>query len=455
MSNDSNLETGPQPNVRIGEVHGNLLVRGWGDPRIWARAPGDQLHVQRSDEQVTVHCTSDLQIYLPLDSTLTVGDAHGDTQVVEVRGESTIANCQGNLVLSQVGATTVENASGDLSAKNIGGDLAVINVAGNASILQVQGNLRLVNCAGDLSAKSIFGQVESDNVAGNCSLNEVQGNARLVHCAGDLRVRGLAGNLAAEAAGNAMLKLAFPSGGRCAVTAGGDIACKVPPQLDAHVRLVSHGDDIRIRRLPVAENRRQGETEFTLGSGDGELTLEAGGSILLSGKLEDSAEWQFGPFNVEIDPELQQEMVERTSVWIQQVTEQVERQMEGIAAQLDARLSQLGTSDEIAARVQQKVQQAMRRAEEKIAAAVRQAEERAQRADRDAARHERRARVYTYQYQTPPVPPIPPMPPVPPRAAKPQSAPVSDEERMLILRMVEQGKISVEQAEKLLAALES
>jgi hypothetical protein len=32
--------------------------------------------------------------------------------------------------------------------------------------------------------------------------------------------------------------------------------------------------------------------------------------------------------------------------------------------------------------------------------------------------------------------------------------PVSDDERMVILRMVEQGKISVADAEKLLAALE-
>mgnify|MGYP003383801076 CR=1 FL=1 len=44
----------------------------------------------------------------------------------------------------------------------------------------------------------------------------------------------------------------------------------------------------------------------------------------------------------------------------------------------------------------------------------------------------------------------PPAPPVPP---KPKRAPATDEERMMILRMVEQGKISVEQAEKLLAAL--
>jgi hypothetical protein len=36
----------------------------------------------------------------------------------------------------------------------------------------------------------------------------------------------------------------------------------------------------------------------------------------------------------------------------------------------------------------------------------------------------------------------------------PPAEPVSDEERMLILRMLEQGKISVADAEQLLAALE-
>jgi hypothetical protein len=46
---------------------------------------------------------------------------------------------------------------------------------------------------------------------------------------------------------------------------------------------------------------------------------------------------------------------------------------------------------------------------------------------------------------TPPVPPRPPQPKAP-------SGP-TDQERMQILRMLEEGKISVEQAEQLLAAL--
>jgi hypothetical protein len=45
------------------------------------------------------------------------------------------------------------------------------------------------------------------------------------------------------------------------------------------------------------------------------------------------------------------------------------------------------------------------------------------------------------------------MPPTAPRPPKPQAPPVSEEERLMILRMVSEGKISVEQAEQLLAAL--
>jgi hypothetical protein len=53
-----------------------------------------------------------------------------------------------------------------------------------------------------------------------------------------------------------------------------------------------------------------------------------------------------------------------------------------------------------------------------------------------------------------PIPPRPPMPQRPPRPTRPLKPQVSDEERMMILRMVDQGKISVDEAEKLLAAMQ-
>ena len=50
--------------------------------------------------------------------------------------------------------------------------------------------------------------------------------------------------------------------------------------------------------------------------------------------------------------------------------------------------------------------------------------------------------------------PIPPVPPVPPAPPAPLADPVSEEERLMILRMLEQKKISLAEAETLLSALE-
>ena len=56
------------------------------------------------------------------------------------------------------------------------------------------------------------------------------------------------------------------------------------------------------------------------------------------------------------------------------------------------------------------------------------------------------------------VPPVPPVPPMPPfsgrRGAAEKKAGVSDEERRLVLKMLEEKKITVEEAARLLEALE-
>ena len=110
--------------------------------------------------------------------------------------------------------------------------------------------------------------------------------------------------------------------------------------------------------------------------------------------------------------------------------------------------------------------------QEAVEAAQRQAERDAERARRQVEAAQRRADAmarrsaagrpgplveagrpggWSFGFSGAPRPPKPPAPATPPM---PPSVPVSDEERMVVLRMVEQGKISVAEAEKLLAALE-
>jgi adenylyltransferase/sulfurtransferase len=134
-------------------------------------------------------------------------------------------------------------------------------------------------------------------------------------------------------------------------------------------------------------------------------------------------------------------------------TDQMAAQMDALAHQLEARLAELGTSEDLAARIHEKVTRALQKAEEKIARALSDAERRArhaeERATRMEERHRRRGPMGRPMGPMGPAP-TPPQPPVPPR---PKRAPVTDEERMQILRMVESGKLSIEQAEQLLKVL--
>lgn len=178
---------------------------------------------------------------------------------------------------------------------------------------------------------------------------------------------------------------------------------------------------------------KHGVLDFEREPAHARLTLEAEGNILLQGVQPHSfTEADFaGP--------IAEEMAMRSVEITQQITAQIEAQVVELSRQLDDKLSRLGTNEELATSIQEKVQAAMRRAEEKLAEAMRKVEQRAQESE---SRRRKSA-----GWAAPPAAPLPPAP------AKPKRPPATDEERMLILRMVEQGKISVEQAEKLFAAL--
>ncbi len=106
---------------------------------------------------------------------------------------------------------------------------------------------------------------------------------------------------------------------------------------------------------------------------------------------------------------------------------------------------------DISAKIRRKMDEATRRAERKM----REAEQKMRQVEMRTQNMERRMRHIGQ--------PLPPRPPTPPRrwhvglegaAAVETRQPVSDEERMAILKMLQDKKITSEDAEKLLAALE-
>jgi len=112
--------------------------------------------------------------------------------------------------------------------------------------------------------------------------------------------------------------------------------------------------------------------------------------------------------------------------------------------------------------VNRHVEEAMRRADERIAAAMKRVEDRTRAMNRDGVIPpippvgRPRKSILTPEPPTPPGPPAPAKPATPPMSptGRPAKAVVSEEERMLILTMLQEKKITAEEAAKLLEALE-
>jgi hypothetical protein len=183
---------------------------------------------------------------------------------------------------------------------------------------------------------------------------------------------------------------------------------------------------------------------FVLGAGEATLNLRAGSDITLAGLTFE----ELGDLLADMGVDFGVDFSARAAEFGQQIAAQIEAHVGAVAKQIDEKFAQFGSGEDFAARLQERISAALRKAEEKVNEAMRNAETRAKEAERRAAEAERqrgRGGAWAGSWQTPP----PPKPPKPPRP------PVSEEERMMVLRMVSEGKLSVEQAEKLLAALNS
>jgi hypothetical protein len=304
------------------------------------------------------------------------------------------------------GDAALRSLAGAVELESIDGDLSVRDVA-QATIRTVRGDLHLHSCPGSVSVKSVQGDVSVRDVAGDVTLEAV---------ANDLTVRNLGGSLTANAGEDVILYLDPKPGQTYAVTAGDDILLVMPPS--ASVTLTLHGDEVSVD-WPGVPRREDLAQVVKIGDGAAAITLNAGGDVRVTNQAGAGASAdEFGNFaGINFDwGDLGREFGER------------------IARRADETV--------------RRVDRATKRAEEQMA----------------------RTMARQFGHHLPPTPPIPPIPPVPPISRRipgrrgipgfgPGAAPeprpaASDEERMAILKMLQEKKITSEQADQLLSALE-
>lgn len=420
------ITTSESPKISL-SVDGNLNLKGWDETEVVVKASSNEdLTIEEGDDEISIVCRGECSVRVPLRAQVEISQVGGSASCKSLEGSLTIERINGSLSLRSVGPVKIERVQGELTARNVSGDLQVTQVDGNITVRDVQGNF-----------------IVAEAIRGNLSLDDVDGSA------------------SALANGNVTLRLDPAPGDAYTFEAHGNLLCRLPADASVQVEITRAGGNITVRMPDVdAPSPLAAPYSLTLGDGDARLELSASGNITLSAQPPD---WGIDDFDVDLGEDFE-DMAETIS---QQVSQQIEAQMEMLEHQLESQLSNLSSlfgetglspdkqeriaqrareaSERANARAQEKIQRAQEKLQRKLEAARRRAEMKARAAERSA--RDRRRRPGPFEWG-PPTPPHPPQPPATP------SEPVSEEERMMILQMLEQQKISIEEAEQLLAALE-
>jgi len=287
-------------------------------------------------------------------------------------------------------AVFIQNIEGDASIRGVMGGIELKEIQGDLSIRDVD-SVSIDSIQSDFSLRGAKGNLSIKNAESDVSIRDVDGNVSLESVANDLALRDVRGNVSANIADDVVLYLNPQTGNTYSVTAGNDILLVMPPKANATLTLSA--DEINVEWKGVQNDEDATSRVITLGDGSAAVTLNAGGDIRVTNQADagDTAE-EFGNFaGVGID-------------W-----------------------SGFGE------RISRQVEQATRRA-------TKQAEDAARRVKGNV-----KVDVKMGRWNWDLSPKGVPMPPKPP---------VSDEERMAILKMLQEKKITAEEAEKLLAAME-
>ncbi|HXF84028.1 MAG TPA: hypothetical protein VNK49_01445 [Anaerolineales bacterium] len=317
---------------------------------------------------------------------------------LEQHEEEVLLSCEGDLSLRVPKAASFQ-------IKTIGGDASVRGVTGNIEIKEVHGDLSIRDAGSisvgavhaDFSLRGAKGNLYVKSAYGDVSIRDVEGDVVLDSVADDLALRGGRGNIKVNVGEDVVVYLDPKPDGEYSITAGDDILLVLKP--DANATLTMQGDQIVVDWPGVKKEEEVTERTIVLGNGSARITLQAGGDVRVTNKADAgySAD-EFGNF-----------------------------------AGLDFDWSGFGE------RISRQVEQATARA-------AKHAEEAARRAARYArhAAHSGRGFVFDWNIGAKGASPAP----------QSSSEPVTEEERLMILKMLQEKKITAEEAERLFSALE-
>lgn len=350
--------------------------------------------------------------------------ADGDNPRLDIEddGKRIRIACDGDCVLRvpEDAHLLIDSIGGDANINHVGGKIAIKSVGGDL-VVRDTGPVRLGEVGGDLELKRVNGEAHIETVGGDANFKDIEGELHVDDVGGDAAMTNVESSCECEEiGGDFAFNLDFEPGTQHKFSVGGDVLGEI--RGDANVQFIVPSDTETFVDLAGAQIKNDGQRRIiTLGEGAATVEFEEiGGEFTLIGRGK-GGEASDAAYRFSFADDIGDIISARVAEQIAPILDNVKRQTE---------------------RIQREVERTAERAR-----------------DRSGSR----PRAWSFgwaekpKHGMPPIPPIPPTPPAWGEKAKHEpvsSQPVSDEERMAILRMVESKQISVEEAEKLLSALE-
>ena len=293
-----------------------------------------------------------------------------------------------------------------LEIGHIGGDLQIEGVQGEIHLGKVGGDASLAECGGvvadrvggDVLVRDVSAAISLKAVGGDVLLDGSEAGVKVLGAGGDASLRRLPGPIDAAVGGDVHLVLGQALRGNVNLQVGGDVFCRLPSGASAQVKLVA-GGDLKVDP-PVDKEAEWGGLSFELGAGEYDVRIDAGGDLWMG---------------VGEDAEAEVDLESLGSRMASKVGEKI-AEMEAALCAMGAEMGAV-SGERIAERVQRIVDRAVRDTGPRgMPQGLKEALEGL--------------------------------------GSGPRAEPVTDEERLKILQMLEQKKINVEEAEQLLEALE-
>jgi DUF4097 and DUF4098 domain-containing protein YvlB len=421
--------------VELTRVDNDAVVEGGDAGLVEILLDGDeeQVTVEQTEGSLRIESQVALSIRVPPSTAVNVVEVNGDLILRELAGPSSVQTVHNQLLIQSChGPAHVDTVHGDTTVDSTSGPVTCSEVHGDVRLNQISAPIQLGTVHGDVRARSLAATLQMGTVSGDVRVRDARGQVTLEDGTGDVKATELSGGMQLHHInGDLVLKTSLDAGSTYHARTDGDIVARFPENSSA--RFVLEAGGALLARLPEVEEEGKGRLVGRAGEGAATVELNAGGT--LSVKMRGPEEARV-PFGVDLGADL--------------------------AAQIEAQIAESLGAFDVGSVAQREVEKAMRKAEREIQRAHEhvqreheRAQERLRRAEEKAEEAARRAQERIARHSPPNVGLFGKDVNVNLHARHhPHRPRISDEEQVMILRMVQEGKITTEEAEKLLKALE-